>query len=81
MIVPGRPLQPRLMFVGKVRVLLKSGAPKRFFTLALCANIVLGWKGLPGTNTLAYYGHSYISDMKSFITLVPGPNVKKLFCP
>jgi hypothetical protein len=24
-------------------------------TLALSANIRLGWKGLPGTNTLAYY--------------------------
>ncbi len=23
--------------------------------LALLANIELGWKGLPGTNTLAYY--------------------------
>ncbi len=26
--------------------------------LALSKNIRLGWKGLPGANTLAYYKHS-----------------------
>jgi len=34
---------------------------ERFFTqvaTALRAKIKLGWKGLPGTNTLAYYKHS-----------------------
>jgi len=25
--------------------------------MALPANIILDWKGLPGTNTLAYYKH------------------------
>jgi hypothetical protein len=25
--------------------------------LALLANIILGWKGLPGTSTIAYYKH------------------------
>ncbi len=29
-------------------------------------------KGLVGTNTLAYYKHLYITDVKSFIILVPG---------
>jgi hypothetical protein len=38
-----------------------SGAPER-----------LDWKGLPGTNTLAYYKNSYITDKKSFITLASG---------
>jgi hypothetical protein len=35
----------------------------------------LGWKGLPGTNTLAYYENSKIMAVKSFITLAPGVNV------
>jgi hypothetical protein len=37
--------------------------------LALLENIGLGWKGLPGTNTLAYYKHSQITAVKSFITM------------
>jgi hypothetical protein len=45
----------------------------------LPAIIRLGWKGLPGTNTLAYYENSLITDRKSFITLGPGGNVIKLF--
>jgi hypothetical protein len=37
---------------------------------ALPANIILGWKGLPGvTNTLPHY-EDYVQ--KSFITLAPG---------
>jgi hypothetical protein len=40
--------------------------------MALLTNIRLGWKCLPGTNTLAYYEHSEIMDVKSFITLCPG---------
>ncbi len=31
----------------------------------------LGWKGLPGTNTLAYYENSKITALKSFITSAP----------
>ena len=38
--IPGRTLQPSLMFPP---------------ALALPTNIRLGWKRLPGTNTLAYY--------------------------
>jgi hypothetical protein len=41
---------------------------------ALLTNIRLGWKGLPGTNTLAYYEHSQLTDVKRFITLDPGSN-------
>jgi len=54
--VPGKPFQPSLMFVGKARRLPQSGAPERRFTQlgsGLPVNIRLGWKGLPGTNTLA----------------------------
>jgi hypothetical protein len=35
-------------------------------------NVKLGWKSLPGTNTLAYYKNPYITDKESFITLGPG---------
>ncbi len=31
-------------------------------------NIGLGWEGLPGTNTLAYYEHLSIMAVKSFVT-------------
>jgi hypothetical protein len=34
-------------------------------------NIRLGWKGLPGTNTLAYYENPNIRAVKSFIELTP----------
>jgi hypothetical protein len=40
--------------------------------LTLPAIIRLGWKGLLGTNTLAYYESSKITDRKSFIALGPG---------
>jgi len=40
--------------------------------LALPTNIRPGWKGLPGTNTLAYYKFSYTSDVKNIITLGQG---------
>ncbi len=39
---------------------------------ALRANIRQGWKGLPGTNTLAYYDNLQIRAVKCFITLTPG---------
>ncbi len=47
--------------------------------VAFIANIKLGWKGLTKTNTLAYYQHLLIMDIKSFITLGPSVNVIKLF--
>jgi hypothetical protein len=46
---------------------------------ALLANIRLGWKGFPGTNTLAYYEKSKLTAVKSFITLATWPKVIKLF--
>ena len=41
-------------------------------------NIRLGWKSLPGTNTLAYYENSLIADVKSFIRLGPGVTPSKI---
>ncbi len=32
--------------------------------LVLPANVRLGWKGLPGTNTLAFYENTQITDEK-----------------
>ncbi len=54
---PVKPFQPSLLFVGKARGLSQSGAPER----ALPQNIGLCKKGLPGTNTLAYYTLVYYS--------------------
>ncbi len=43
----------------------------KIWAYASLASIGLGWKGLSGTNTLAYYNHLSIVDVKSFITLGP----------
>ncbi len=45
--------------------------------LAFHANNELGRKGLPVTNTLAYYENRYVMAVKC-LTLGPGPNVIKL---
>jgi len=47
--------------------------------LVSLTNNTLGWKGLPGKNTPAYYEHSKVTEEKSFVILSPGVNVKKLF--
>jgi hypothetical protein len=57
----------------------RSGALERFFTLALLSNIRLGWKGLRGTNPLAYYEHLLIAIAKSSIPLGCGVNVITIF--
>jgi len=44
------------MFAGKTRSLPLKDAPIRL-ALAFHANMRLGWKYLPGTNTLAYWEH------------------------
>jgi hypothetical protein len=41
----------------------------------------IGWKILPETNTLAYQENELITNVKSVLTLGPGANVIKLFCP
>jgi hypothetical protein len=40
-----------------------------FRLLALPAFIRLGWKGLPGVYTLAYWEHSYITAVKKFYNI------------
>ncbi len=45
-----------------------SGAPLQSNLLALREYIRLGWKGLPGTNTPAYYKDLQILDIKGFIS-------------
>jgi hypothetical protein len=53
--VPGRPFQPSIMFVGNARSLFLSGMWLHSSRLhSLTPDIRQGWKGLPGTNTLAY---------------------------
>ncbi len=39
--------------------------------LGFIENIILGWKGLTMTNTLAYYEPSKTAAINSFITLGP----------
>jgi hypothetical protein len=49
--------------------------------LVLPANVRLDWLVIPDTNTLAYLALSSAMKEKSFITLTPGANVIKKFCP
>jgi hypothetical protein len=60
------------MFVSKAgptKVKDLSGAPLCGRLPALPANIIIRWKDLPGTNTLAYYEYSYNTAVKSYLTL------------
>ncbi len=71
--------QPRIMFVGKTTILTYSGAHESASlgqALAFLTNIRLGWKGLPGANTLAHYKYLFITTVKSFITSSPGLGCK-----
>jgi hypothetical protein len=43
-----------------------SNVPPLGKVLALPTNDRHGWKGLPGTNTQAYYENSKITDKKGF---------------
>ncbi len=43
--------------------------------LALPTNIRLGWKGLPGTNTPAFYKNLQIMAVKSFTVQAPDVNL------
>ncbi len=38
----------------------------------MATNITLGLRGLPGTNTIAYYENPYITVVKSFTAQAPG---------
>jgi hypothetical protein len=46
--------------------------PSLGWATALPANIRLNWKGLPRTNTSAYYENPQIKAVKSFIVQAPG---------
>ncbi len=84
MFVHGKPFQPSVLFVGKARSLPQSGASERFFDRvgsSFTKNIRLFWKGLPVTNTLAYYKIGKLRTEKVLLKLGPGPNVIRLFCP
>jgi hypothetical protein len=62
---PYRSFQLSLMFVGRPAKHLKCGKSP-----SLVSNIRLGRKGLPGSNTLAYYKHLKMTVVKIFLTLV-----------
>ncbi len=80
MFLPGNVFQLSIMFVGKARSLLWSGTPERCFTqirYSLTSKHVTRLERpdrVKGTNTLyrAYYQHSLIKAVKSFITLCLG---------
>ncbi len=81
MFIPGKPFHPNLMFGVRLEpTLVKhlSGARLKGRLLASPRNIRLGWKGLPRTNTLAYY-ESVNYSRKFFKALAPGVDVIKLF--
>jgi hypothetical protein len=65
------------MFVGKARIIDYLIGASLEKVQALLANIRLSQKGLPETNTLAYYEHLYTAVVKSFITLEPETNLIK----
>jgi hypothetical protein len=56
MFVSIKPFQPSVTFLTQAGS-YPRGAPESRL-LALHTDIRLSWKGLPGTNTLAYYDHS-----------------------
>jgi len=60
------------------RVKQLSAAPLQGRLLDLPTYIRLGWKSLRGTNTLPYLKNSWITNKKTFITLVPGSKFKKI---
>jgi hypothetical protein len=61
MFVTGRPFQPSFSSRPEpTEVEHFSGALLLGRLLASPANIILDWKGLPGTNSLAYYKHQQI---------------------
>ncbi len=57
--VHGNPLHPSLIFVDKAREYLSEPPFRHSINiLALPTNIILGWKSLAATKTLAYYKNS-----------------------
>ncbi len=58
------------MFVGKAIRLEHLKGASLWQAPASHTNIIQDVKGLPSTNTVAYYKHSEITDVKSFIAFV-----------
>jgi hypothetical protein len=56
-----------------------SGAPLWVRLLALPTNIRLDWKGLPGTNTLAYYKKIITYVRKKFYNIGSSEKTQKIF--
>jgi hypothetical protein len=52
MFVPGKPLQPSLMFAGEARSLPKSGAPARFINLVGSGKVLHSGRLRPYPQTL-----------------------------
>ncbi len=73
--VNGKPFQLSLVFTSKARALLEWNTFQGLYTksipLDLPANIRLGWKSLPGTNTISHYEDPWIIAVKCFTTLAP----------
>jgi hypothetical protein len=68
------------MFVGKAKAeaYLRMEHHKFVSTCMLLPysrNIIVRWKCLPRAKILVYYEHSYIIEVKSFITLSPGAKI------
>jgi hypothetical protein len=59
----------RTVLPSKEKVIFQGAYPR---PLASPTNIRLGWKGLPGTNTLAYYENPNVMVVKSFMVHAPG---------
>jgi hypothetical protein len=71
MTLSGKTFQPDQMYVGRLeptRVKHFSGAPLYGRLLASPTNIRLGLKGLPRTNTLAYYENHKLWPQKVYGT-------------
>ncbi len=61
-----------LIYIYILLISLTPGANviKLFFNFrTTLVSVRIGWKGWPGTNTLAYYANSYITDVKGFVTV------------
>ncbi len=56
---------------SNLRLKQLSGVPLQCRLLASPTKIRLGWKGLPRSNTLAYYENPLITTVKSFIVQAP----------
>ncbi len=78
MLVPGKPFQLSLMFVGKAR-----GGPERWFSRVGSGlthkTIDSAVKACQDQMPLAYFENLQVTAVKSFITLAPGSCSVKTF--